>query len=79
MIRTHDTTPQQALAHTLGGTILGPDAIEVDGHLLVASVRGVVRVDGRQIGMWHDGTDDLAARYRALVAGQRMDFGPVVS
>ena len=79
MIRTEIPTPQQALAHTLGGTILGPDAIEVDGHLVVASVLGVVRVDGRQIGMWHDGTNDLAARYRALVAGQSVNFGPVAS
>lgn len=65
MIRagTLDTrTPQQALAEALGGTILGPSTIAVGSRLVVASPLGVVRVDGRAVGMWSDGADVLAAR-----------------
>lgn len=71
MIRAGTLTkpsPQQALAATLGGTILGPDAILVDGHLIVASIRGVVRADGRAIGMWSEGADVLAARFAAVTS-----------
>ena len=59
-------TPQQRLADALGGTILGRDSIQVGTHLVVASVLGVVRVDGRAIGMWSDDTETLAARFRAV-------------
>ena len=61
-------TPQQALADTLGGTILGRDSIQVGSRLVVASVLGVVRVDGRAIGMWSDDTAELAARFWAVSA-----------
>lgn len=61
-------SPQQALADALSGTILGPSAIRVGTRLVVASVRGVVRVDGHPIGMWSDGADVLAARFRAVAS-----------
>jgi len=62
------TSPQQALAEALDGTILGPSAIQVGRHLVVASPLGIVRVDGRAIGMWSEATATLAARVRAQVA-----------
>lgn len=59
-------TPQARLAAAIDGTILGPDSILAGPHLVVASVLGVIRVDGRAIGMWSDDTATLAARFRAV-------------
>lgn len=64
-----DTSPQQALADALRGTVIGPSAIELPGaHLVVASPLGVVRVDGRAVGSWADPTPVLAAAVLAEVA-----------
>lgn len=60
--------PQQALAEALSGTVLGPDAIQVGTSLVVASVLGVVRVDGHPVGMWSEPTQVLAERVRAVMA-----------
>jgi len=62
------TSPQTALAHALDGTVLGPDAIQVGTSLVVASVLGVVRVDGHPVGMWSEPTQVLAERVRAVMA-----------
>jgi len=67
-IRTYDTTPQQALAAAIHGTILGPNAIRVGDHLVFTSPTGVVRVDRTAIGRWNDDTAVLAAAYERAVA-----------
>lgn len=67
MIRLYapPTTPQQALADALSGTILGPSTIELPDHrLVVAHPSGVVRVDGRAVGMWSDDVETLAEQVR---------------
>jgi hypothetical protein len=68
MIRTHDTSPQQALALAIGGTIAGPSTIVVGSRLVTVSPLGVVRVDGVRIGRWSEPTGVLAARYAATGA-----------
>jgi hypothetical protein len=67
MILTDTRSPQQRLADTLGGRILGPSTILFAGRLVVASPLGVVRVDGCKVGRWSDGTDVLAAAVRGAV------------
>ena len=63
------TSPREALAQTLGGTLIGRDAILVDGLCVWASVTGVVRVGGTVLGAWSDSTEALASRFRE-VTGQ---------
>jgi hypothetical protein len=69
MIRAPQTlteSPRAALAAALGGEPIGRDGILVGDTVIWASVRGVIRVGGRPVGMWSDGTEALAARVRAV-------------
>jgi hypothetical protein len=60
------TSPREALAHALDGTLLGRDAILVGDVVVWASVAGVVRAGGVPIGSWEDPTSVLAAAFRAV-------------
>jgi hypothetical protein len=69
MIATDRRSPQQALADTLGGTILGPSSIAVGTTIITASPVGKVRVGSVVIGSWADDTAALAERARAVIGG----------
>jgi hypothetical protein len=61
-------SPREALAATLGGTLIGRDGIQVGDRVVWASVAGVVRVGGTPLGTWSDPTPALAAAFREAVA-----------
>lgn len=64
------TSPRKALAEALDGQLVGSDdrgAILVNNYVVWASLKGVVRVGGTPVGVWHDGTETLAAAVRAVI------------
>lgn len=69
MILAHPTSPRAVLAARLDGELMGRDSILVGGHVIWASVAGVVRMDGGHLlGAWSDGVDALVAAYEKAVA-----------
>jgi hypothetical protein len=71
-------SPRQALADLLGGVLVGRDAITVGGNAVWVSVAGVVRVNGRVLGVWSDGPEVLAAEYHADIADPERRFARVI-
>ena len=62
-------SPRATLAAALNGVPLGRDSIAVGTRIVTVSPLGVVRVGGVSIGMWRDGVDVLAARFRGVAHG----------
>lgn len=64
------TSPQQALATALAGTIVDADRITIPGGLIYVGFTGKVRLQRpgqivRDLGVWSDGTDRLVDAYYA--------------